>query len=107
MKVRDGDGQFAGEEILGEVDVGEGGAFGDGGREGAVEVVVVEYEGGEAGEAAEEGWEYAGEVEGGEVEGDDVPGGVAKDAVPLAGGVVAGVPGGERTVWIIERVLGL
>lgn len=74
----------------------EGGAGGDGGRKGGVEVVVGKREGGERRETAEGSGEGAREVGVREVDGGDGGGEVvAEDASPVARSGVAVVPVGE------------
>lgn len=74
-----------------------------------VDGVVEEDDGGEVGEAAEEGGgEWAGKVEVGEVKcGDGGVAWAAGDAGPVARGGVAVVPGGEGGVRVVKRLLPL
>lgn len=92
---REGVGESAGEEVLREVEVDERGAEGNIKREGLVDGVVVEDDGGEVRDAAEEGGgEWACHVEVGQVQGGY--GGVCWagtcDAGPVAWSGVAVVP---------------
>lgn len=103
-------GECTGEEILGEVEVGEGGAEGDVEWEGGVDGVVGEVEGGEVGEATTEkgGREWACDVGVGEVQArHGGVGWVAGDAGPVAGGGITAVPRGEGGVWVIHQRLEL
>jgi len=90
-------GEGTGEEVLGEVEVEERGAEGYLEREGLVDGVVEEDDGGEVGEAAEEGGgEWACDVEVGEIKRSDGAAiWAASDAGPIAWGGVAVVPGGQ------------
>lgn len=95
--MREGVWEVAGEEVEGEVKVAEGGAGGDGCREGGVEVVVGEGERGERREAAEGGGKRAGEIGVREVDGGDSAGEVVTEySSPVARGGVTVVPVGER-----------
>lgn len=64
-------GEFTSEEVLGEIKVNEILTRGDVGRDGGIDVVVVQGNGGKVLETAKEGREGAGEVGAGEVEGSD------------------------------------
>lgn len=90
-------------EIVGrEIEMGEVAAGGDGGGDGGIEGVVVEGNGGEGRETAENGGEWAGEGGGREVDGSDGGGVAAGDAGPVAWIVVVGVPVGENSGGVGE-----
>lgn len=102
-------GECTGEEVLGEVEVDEAATGGDFEREGVIDGVVEEGDGGEVGEAAEDGGgERASDVGVGEVEvGDGGVRWVAGDAGPGTRGDVTVIPGGEGGVRVVQRALEL
>lgn len=73
-----------------------------------IDSVVEEGDESEVFEAAEGGRKRAADVGVGEINGGDRAGDrVAKDAIPVAGSVISGVPGRERKVRVGERELNL
>lgn len=83
----------SGEAVVGQVDLGEGGAVAELGRDGAGEGVGGEGEAAEGGELDELSGDGAGEAGGGEVDGEEVEGGVSVEGgvgVDRGGEVVAG-----------------